>query len=121
MVERIEVLRDGASAVYGADAIAGVINFITKNNMKVSVSAAVYSNPKKKGGRIRCLYLWWLWQLRRTRFNVYGAISYQKSKEIMAKDRKVSRRGGLLPELGIDAGSANGFPANLYDPTSGVY
>ena len=30
MVERIEVLRDGASAVYGADAIAGVINFITK-------------------------------------------------------------------------------------------
>ncbi len=42
-----------------------------------------------------------------------------KSKEIMAKDRKVSRRGGLLPELGIDAGSANGFPANFYDPTSG--
>ena len=38
----------------------------------------------------------------------------------MAKDRKVSRRGGLLPELGIDAGSANGFPANFYDPTSGV-
>lgn len=38
----------------------------------------------------------------------------------MAKDRKVSSRGGLLPELGIDAGSANGFPANFYDPTSGV-
>lgn len=38
----------------------------------------------------------------------------------MAKDRKVSRRGGLLPELGINAGSTNGFPANFYDPTSGV-
>ena len=31
MIDRIEVLRDGASAVYGADAVAGVINFITKN------------------------------------------------------------------------------------------
>ncbi len=30
LVERIEVLRDGASAVYGADAVGGVINFITK-------------------------------------------------------------------------------------------
>ncbi|MEC4725268.1 TonB-dependent receptor [Shewanella sp. D64] len=30
-VERIEVLRDGASAVYGSDAVAGVINIITKN------------------------------------------------------------------------------------------
>ena len=31
-IERIEVLRDGASAVYGADAVAGVINFILKKN-----------------------------------------------------------------------------------------
>jgi|GEM_PF-457290 len=31
-IERVEVFKDGASAVYGSDAIAGVINFITKNN-----------------------------------------------------------------------------------------
>jgi len=31
-IERIEVLRDGASAIYGSDAIAGVINIITKND-----------------------------------------------------------------------------------------
>tara|TARA_B100001057_G_scaffold460946_2_gene512504 strand:+ start:3081 stop:5912 length:2832 start_codon:yes stop_codon:yes gene_type:complete len=32
MVERVEILRDGASAVYGSDAIAGVINIITKDD-----------------------------------------------------------------------------------------
>ena len=33
-IERVEILKDGASAVYGSDAIAGVINFITKNNYR---------------------------------------------------------------------------------------
>lgn len=33
-LERVEILKDGASAVYGSDAIAGVINFITKNNYR---------------------------------------------------------------------------------------
>ncbi len=33
-IERVEILKDGASAVYGSDAIAGVINFITKNNFR---------------------------------------------------------------------------------------
>ncbi len=34
MIDRVEVLRDGASSVYGADAIGGVINFITKRNFE---------------------------------------------------------------------------------------
>ncbi|NQD38143.1 TonB-dependent receptor [Permianibacter sp. IMCC34836] len=37
-VERIEVLRDGASAQYGSDAIAGVINVVLKKNLGTSVS-----------------------------------------------------------------------------------
>ena len=32
LVERVEILRDGASAVYGSDAIAGVVNIITKDS-----------------------------------------------------------------------------------------
>ena len=34
MIERIEVLQDGASAIYGSDAIAGVVNIITKKSQK---------------------------------------------------------------------------------------
>jgi iron complex outermembrane receptor protein len=33
-VERIEVLKDGASAIYGSDAMAGVVNIITRRNVK---------------------------------------------------------------------------------------
>ena len=33
-IERVEVLKDGSSAIYGADAVAGVINFVTKKNKK---------------------------------------------------------------------------------------
>src|SRR5205085_9904255 len=44
MVERVEVLRDGASSIYGADAIGGVINIITKKNfsgLQIDTSAGV--------------------------------------------------------------------------------
>ena len=50
-LERVEILKGGASAVYGSDAIGGVINFITKNNYQgTEVSARVSAND---GGKFR--------------------------------------------------------------------
>ena len=44
-LERVEVLKEGASAIYGSDAIAGVINFITKTSYKgVEISARYSGN-----------------------------------------------------------------------------
>jgi iron complex outermembrane receptor protein len=43
-IERIEVLTDGASAIYGADALAGVINIILKRNYRGSQLTATYGN-----------------------------------------------------------------------------
>ncbi len=44
-LERVEVLRDGASAIYGSDAVAGVINFITRRNYEgIEASARVAGN-----------------------------------------------------------------------------
>jgi iron complex outermembrane receptor protein len=40
MIERVEVLQDGASAIYGSDAIAGVVNIITKSSQKGLVASA---------------------------------------------------------------------------------
>ena len=34
LIERIDILKDGASAIYGADAVAGVVNIITKNDLE---------------------------------------------------------------------------------------
>lgn len=53
-VERIEILSDGASAVYGSDAIGGVINVITRkdyNGAQLMVGAAEVSVPREGGDR----------------------------------------------------------------------
>ncbi|WP_115718040.1 TonB-dependent receptor [Gallaecimonas mangrovi] len=50
IVQRIEILRDGASAIYGSDAVAGVINIITKKNISGVNFSYSLSSPKTSGG-----------------------------------------------------------------------
>ncbi|SHH27569.1 TonB-dependent receptor [Ferrimonas marina] len=50
IVERIEILRDGASAVYGSDAVAGVINIITKKDYEGLGFTYDYEKPDVDGG-----------------------------------------------------------------------
>lgn len=45
-IERIEILTDGASALYGADAIAGVVNFITRRNVSDGDVSVGFSFPR---------------------------------------------------------------------------
>jgi iron complex outermembrane receptor protein len=49
-IERIEVLRDGASAIYGTDAVAGVINFITRKDYDKGELTVRYGAPEKNVG-----------------------------------------------------------------------
>jgi len=46
-VERVEILTDGASALYGSDAIAGVVNFILKKNQTDANIELTYNRPTK--------------------------------------------------------------------------
>ena len=50
-IDRIEVLRDGAAAQYGSDAVAGVINVVTKTGSRSEVAAAWGSSVTDEGGR----------------------------------------------------------------------
>jgi|CXWL01.1.fsa_nt_gi iron complex outermembrane receptor protein len=51
-IERIEVLKDGASAIYGTDAIGGVINFILRTNYSGLTVNTLVDVPQDKGGQI---------------------------------------------------------------------
>ena len=51
VIDRVEVLRDGASAVYGTDAIGGVINFITKTNYRGGQIVLEATRPQDDGGK----------------------------------------------------------------------
>ena len=50
MIDRIEVLRDGASSIYGSDAIAGVINVITRKDLEGLTVEGQYNRPQEGGG-----------------------------------------------------------------------
>lgn len=116
MIERIEVLRDGASAVYGADAIAGVINFITKDEYEgLSVSGTIHETEHAGGEEKQASIFGGYGDLNEQGFNIMGVIDYRKSESIHAKDRSFSRRGTIIPELGFSEANGSGapFPANI--------
>jgi len=48
-IERVEVLKDGASSIYGSDAVAGVVNLITKKEDGGNIDV-FYSQPQRSGG-----------------------------------------------------------------------
>jgi iron complex outermembrane receptor protein len=52
-IERVEVLTDGASAIYGSEAIGGVINFITRKDYNGAEVSVGYTDPVTRGGSKR--------------------------------------------------------------------
>ena len=56
IVERIEVLNDGASAVYGSDAIAGVVNIITRTNYQGAEFGVDYGQSDRDDGKRRAAH-----------------------------------------------------------------
>ncbi len=89
-IDRIEVLRDGASALYGTDAIGGVINFILRRDYTGIELAAEGQWPQESGGgdehRFTALAGWG--NLDKDRFNIMGSIDYRKQKVLLASERE---------------------------------
>ena len=96
-VERVEILRDGASAVYGADATAGVINFITKTKVEATSVAVRYGAtldghaPEKRGTLVTGKTT----RDGKTRITVV-ADAFSRDA-LQARDRDFAVRGDLSP------------------------
>ncbi|MDP9124176.1 MAG: TonB-dependent receptor [Pseudomonadota bacterium] len=120
-IERVEVLTDGASALYGSDAIAGVVNFITKKNM---TDAAVFFNgthPTQAGGsKWSAGISKGFGDLDKDNNNLLLSYSHDVQNKLMASQRAVSRRGGLIKftldgqPVVYDQTSSNSLPGNIY-------
>jgi iron complex outermembrane receptor protein len=97
-IDRIEVLRDGASALYGTDAIGGVINFITKKSYNGATVTLGYDSPQHKGGRASSANVGvGFGDLSSQGFNVLGFVSVRKEDAIAGDQRNFNKRivGGL--------------------------
>ncbi|QSI78230.1 TonB-dependent receptor plug domain-containing protein [Niveibacterium microcysteis] len=71
-VERVEVLTDGASAIYGTDAVAGVVNFILKSNYQGLDASVSYNAPEAGGAEEKRISVsGGFGDLEQDRFNVF--------------------------------------------------
>ena len=113
-IERVEILKDGASAVYGSDAIAGVINFIIRSDYRGAEATAFYGMPTRSGGGKQETYSAALGfgDLNKDRFNVFGSASFNDQHNLLQKDRDFSNTSYRL-NLGLVGISSNTFPANV--------
>lgn len=90
-VERIEILKDGASAIYGSDALGGVVNIITRKDFVGSEVSLNQSTPELAGGRRRDISL--VNGINRGRFNMVNVVQYRDNEKIFSRDRSWSSNG----------------------------
>jgi iron complex outermembrane receptor protein len=97
-VERVEVLTDGASALYGADAIAGVVNFILKKDRTDGNAFYDATVPGQPGGGAWSAGLSkGFGDLKSDGYNLFFSYSHDIQNKLQASDRAVSRRGAFFP------------------------
>ncbi len=102
-IDRVEVLRDGASAVYGTDAIGGVINFVTRSEYKGLSATAGADVTQEGGGDIyQASLLAGFGDLETDRWNVWGVLSAKENQILRGVDRDFANsfqaERGLSPD-----------------------
>jgi iron complex outermembrane receptor protein len=113
IVSRVDILKTGASSIYGSDAIAGVVNLITKTEMNGLQLDANISAPFDDGGEQNRLSL--LWGKTFGRGHVMLAADFYKQNELARGDRDY---------LGCPEAYTfreDGSRADLIDPRTGQY
>lgn len=87
-IERVEILKDGASAIYGTDAIGGVINFILRKDYKGLEAQAFTDVAEAGGGTISRLQLTGGYgSLEKDKFNILGSLSFSDAKMLRGDQR----------------------------------
>jgi len=111
-VERVEVLKDGASAVYGSDAIGGVINFIMRQDFRGAEASAFYGTPTRGGSggdQYELSGTVGFGDLSKDRYNVFFSALYNEQKSLEQRARDFSKTN-YLPDIGLNTTSGQSFP-----------
>lgn len=117
-IERVDILTDGASALYGADAIAGVVNFITKRDSTAGDVTAGFSYPKAGAKELRLSASKGFGSLADDGYNVVLSFGHDQRTQLKGTDRDYAKTGNLVFNLNgktyrSQNYSASGIPANV--------
>jgi len=119
-IERVDVLTDGASAIYGSDAIVGVINFIMKSDFQgVNINGRI-DRPQEDGGESHNFSVTAGYgDLSTDGYNLMVSYSRDNQEELKSSQRDFAKTG-ILPfsyqgnDLIWQRTSANAIPGNAY-------
>lgn len=109
-LQRVEVLADGASSVYGSDAVAGVVNFITRK----SFDGLQFDAQAGFAKGMQTDNLDALWGTHWDSGNVYVAASWTYGSELATADRPQYSRGDYTSIGGNNQQSASCSPASIH-------
>jgi iron complex outermembrane receptor protein len=119
-IQRVEILTDGASALYGSDAIAGVVNFIMKSDFQGVNLHARYDRPEESGGKSANFSITGGYgDLASDGYNLMLSYSHDKQDQLKSSERDFAKTG-ILPfsyqgeDLIFQRTSSNAIPANAY-------
>lgn len=87
LVERVEVLTGGAAAIYGADAVAGVVNFILKSDFEGVEANAIYNITEEGDGDEYGVNLTFGTNVGDGRGNISGYLGYNNRSPVFKSDR----------------------------------
>ena len=112
-IHRVEVLKDGASAIYGTDAIGGVINFILKKDFQGVTVGVDASRPfqSSAGSTRRASVTAGKGSLDSDGFNVMASVSVDKNDILRGSDRDWVN--GFNPAMGLSPNSSSSPFANI--------
>ena len=110
-ISRVEILKDGASAIYGTDAVGGVINFILKTNYNGLELSASTNQTEAGGGAIHSLsLLGGTGNLDDDKFNIMGSLTLDKSERLDSNQRSFAN--GFQPARGLSPDTTGTPSAN---------
>lgn len=131
-LSRTEILKDGAGAIYGSDAVAGVVNFILLNGPNEAPYEggevfALYGNTTDTDAHVRQFYARGGVTGLDGKFAVAASVEYYSRANLLSRDREIAQTGDLSNDAtGLQLGGQNtnsptfgGRVAVLLDPVTG--
>lgn len=126
-IERVEILKDGASAIYGADAVAGVVNIILRERFEGLLVDGGYLTTSEGDGEEWSADLVWGWNDDDT--SLLATLSWLDKSPVLARDRESTSDVNFSDLGGPDLRAFNSTPSTyfpvgtfqaLVDPECGV-
>jgi outer membrane receptor protein involved in Fe transport len=118
LIERVEVLTGGASAVYGADAVTGVVNFILKDDFEgfdIDLQTGISGEGDANQSALAAI---WGANFANGRGNIALAVDYRRDEGLQARERddgllRGSGRDWVNPDLRFQQGEISGSTPNF--------